>query len=75
MQTRSRVRGASERDMDAQPGEENGVGDGEGEAAAFGVLDVLLLVGLVAVVVTLAVRYRRRKNAQKYVRKLSINPA
>ena len=48
--------------------------EGGAEASTFGVLDVVLLVGLVVVVFVLAVRYRRRKNAERSLRKLSINP-
>ena len=49
-------------------------GEGGAEASTFGVLDVLLIVGLAVVVFVLAVRYRRRKNAERSLGKLTINP-
>lgn len=46
---------------------------GEGEGF-LGVLDVVLLLGLLAVVVLLVLRFLKKRREEKKLRKLSINP-
>lgn len=46
---------------------------GEGEGF-WGVLDVVLLLGLLAVVVLLVLRFVKKRREQQKLRKLSINP-
>lgn len=51
------------------------VAHSSGEEEGFlGVLDVVLLLGLLAVVVLLVLRFVRRRGEQQKLRKLSINP-
>ncbi len=49
-------------------------GEGSGEAAMFGVMDVAIVMGLVVVCVGLLLRWRRKRKERNTLRKLSINP-